>query len=393
MSHTKQAVVLAGGLGTRLGGISKDLPKPMMDINGRPFLDYLVASLARKGINEIIFSTGHLGHTIEDYFGNGDRYGLRIGYVRESEPMGTGGALNNCRSMLDERFFVINGDTIFDVNLSALDIFSTRSTMALRHVADVARYGSVSLDHGMVGSFEEKKSGGAGLVNGGTLCLNRKDLELLEEGKSSLENDFLPRLAANGLLSALPFEGYFIDIGLPASLEEARKSMPIWETKPIAILDRDGVLNQDTGHVHSISDFIWIDGAKEAIRLLNDSGYYVVIVTNQAGIAKGLYTEETLGILNEWMIGELWNVGAHIDGFYYCPYHPDALLPEYRKISNDRKPSPGMLLKALSAFPNTFEKTFFIGNMPSDREAAKRAGVSYFHFENGSLLSFCWSIL
>ena len=231
MMPVTQAVVLAGGLGTRLGDHTKTLPKPMMDVAGRPFLDYLIRNLRRHGIGEIVLSVGHLHETIRDCFGDGNEYGVHIHYAVEHEPLGTGGALRNCLPLLAERFFVLNGDTMFDVNFAALDATSITAVMALRPVADTARYGRVTLHDKWITHFVEKGAEGPGVINGGVLCLNRQDIASLPEAKSSLERDLLPHLAQQRELAGFVSDTFFIDIGLPESLLEAQSSIPQWEQR------------------------------------------------------------------------------------------------------------------------------------------------------------------
>jgi D-glycero-D-manno-heptose 1,7-bisphosphate phosphatase len=388
MKGLKQAVILAGGLGTRLGEKTASLPKPMMDIAGRPYLDYLIRHLVRQGIEDVLLSVGYLHESIVDFFGDGSDHGLSIRYVTEDHPLGTGGALRNCLPHLAERFFVLNGDTLFDVNLAALETTSGRNVMALRSVPEMSRYGGVKVHEGIVTRFVEKGDSGPGHINGGVLCLNRSALEHLPDGRSSIELDLLPALVANGTLAAFTSNGFFIDIGLPETLDRAQTEIPAWERKPIAFLDRDGVLNHDSVHLFRIEEFEWIPGAVETVRLLNDSGYHVVIATNQGGIAKGVYTEEDFFALTKWMRGELWRHGAHFDAVYHCPYHAEGTVERYRRESDDRKPNPGMLLRAMRELPHDFHGSFFIGDQASDRAAAAATGIPYFGFPGGNLFDF-----
>lgn len=383
-----QAVILAGGLGTRLGNKTQVLPKPMMDIAGRPFLDYLVHNLRRQGIEKVILSIGYLSEEIVKFLGSGEAHGIEIQYAREDSPQGTGGALRNCIHLLEERFFVLNGDTLFDVNFAGLSNTSQDNVIALRPVDDASRYGSVTLKGNWVSGFAEKGSCGPAVINGGVLCLNRRDLRSLPAGKCSLEHTLLPALANQRLLSGYISNSFFIDIGVPSSLDDAQSLIPQWEAKPIAFLDRDGVLNHDCGHAHRLDQFEWIDGAREAVGLLNSCGYHVVLVTNQAGVAKGLYSEEDFHLLTRWMRTELWKAGAHLDAVYYCPFHPEAVLPRYRRESEDRKPNPGMLFRAMAEIPHYSPNSFFIGDRSTDRQAAEAAGISYFNFTGGNLLDF-----
>lgn len=163
--------------------------------------------------------------------------------------------------------------------------------------------------------------------------------------------------------------------------------------KPALFLDRDGVINADKGYVSRVEDFEWIEGAPEAIANFNRRGWYVFIVTNQSGIARNYYTENDMHALHEWMHARLAEKGAHIDRVYYCPYHEEGENPRYRRDSFDRKPKPGMLLRAMSEFPVKRELSFLIGDKEADLEAARAAGVAGFLFTGGNLEHFAeWTL-
>jgi D-glycero-D-manno-heptose 1,7-bisphosphate phosphatase len=166
-----------------------------------------------------------------------------------------------------------------------------------------------------------------------------------------------------------------------------------YEARPAAFLDRDGVLNHDDGYIHRARDYRWMDGAAEAVRLLNRAGYWVFVVTNQAGVARGLYREEDIAALHGWMAEELAAGGARIDAFYYCPFYPD-LEPHpgdrrdashWRRESRWRKPGPGMLEQAMRDFPVRRDGSFMIGDRDSDLEAAAAGGVPGHRFRGGNL--------
>jgi D-glycero-D-manno-heptose 1,7-bisphosphate phosphatase len=150
------------------------------------------------------------------------------------------------------------------------------------------------------------------------------------------------------------------------------------ELRPRAavFLDRDGTLNHDTGYLHRIADFRWLPGAVNAIRALNDSGYYVFVVTNQSGVARGLFDETTVRDLHDWMNDELRAAGARIDDIRYCPHHPQASIDAYRTACSCRKPAPGMLLDLMKAWPVIREASIMIGDKESDAAAGAAAGVS-----------------
>lgn len=158
--------------------------------------------------------------------------------------------------------------------------------------------------------------------------------------------------------------------------------------RPALFLDRDGVLNHDHGYVHRFEDFHWIDGAREAVKLANDLGWYVIVVTNQAGIARGYYTEEAVAVLHARVQQDLQALGAHVDAFYFCPHHPEGAVPDLSVACSCRKPQPGMLQAALRDWPIDASHSLLIGDKDSDVAAAAAVGIAGFRFHGGSLLDF-----
>jgi D-glycero-D-manno-heptose 1,7-bisphosphate phosphatase len=164
--------------------------------------------------------------------------------------------------------------------------------------------------------------------------------------------------------------------------------------KPALFLDRDGVLNVDYGYVSAWDKFEWVEGARETVAAFNARGWWVFVVTNQSGIARGYYTEEAMEALHAQMQAELAaSTGGHIDRIYHCPFHEDGSIERYRRDSYDRKPKPGMLIRAMTDYPVVKERSLMIGDKQADMDAAKEAGVAGFLFTGGDLRAFSeWAL-
>ena len=389
---TNQCAILVGGLGTRLGYLTKDTPKPLLPVAGRPFVDVLVDEAVRRGFDDIVLLAGHKGGAVVDYANQlqqrlGGRCRIRLSV--EPEPLGTGGAVAHAADLLADDFLLLNGDTWFDFNWLELLTFARGGpAMAVRHAPTTERYESLVLGaDGVVRELRSRGGSGEALINAGVYHFSRQDFAGFA-ARFSLEDDLLPHLISQSRLRAKPFSGFFLDIGIPETFEAAQSSIPAQRRRPALFLDRDGVLNHDREYVGTPDRVRWIDGAKEAIRLANDLGFYVFVVTNQAGVARGFYSEADVRALHEWMAGELRGEGAAVDDWRYCPYHPDGVVERYRSVHPWRKPSPGMILDLLDHWPVDIERSLLVGDKQSDCEAAAKAGCDAVLFSGGNLLEF-----
>lgn len=226
-----QAILLCGGMGTRLRSVVSDRPKPMADICGKPFLQYLLEMLRDKGITEVIFALGYMGEMIEEYFQDGSAFGLKIAYSYEEEPLGTGGAIrNSLPKILEEEVLVLNADTYFPMDYQGLYRFHQENdgdfSLATRAVPDISRYGAVRRDAaGRIMVWNEKLEDGgqplAGEINGGIYVMKKSLIAEIPEGKQSLEQDCIPKWLSEGKrIFGLPFDGYFMDIGIPKDYQQ-----------------------------------------------------------------------------------------------------------------------------------------------------------------------------
>lgn len=389
--RVSQALFLVGGRGTRLGALSANTPKPMQEIapNIR-FLDLLLDHAARHGFTDIVLLAGHLGEQVEAAYAGRRIREATVRVIREHSPQGTGGALSLVADVLDPAFLLSNGDSFFDFNFRALTAEPLNANLcrvALRHVPDAGRYGSVQVDGAKITAFLEKDPTrtGPGLINGGVYLLGQGITRELS-APSSLEVDVFPKLVGAGRIEGMKFDGYFLDIGLPETLAQAKAETAAMLVRPAVVFDRDGVLNADSGYTHRPDQLVWQPGAREAIRLLNDRGYYVFVATNQAGVARGLYEEAAIAVFHAHMQDELAKIGAHVDAFYACPFHPEGNVERYRVADHpDRKPNPGMILRALSDWPVDRSRSFLVGDRVSDIEAAERAGLPGHYYKGGNL--------
>lgn len=230
-SETMEAIILAGGMGTRLRSVIKDIPKPMAPIHERPFLSLLLDELAEQGFQHVILSTGYRHEVIEEYFGQ-HYQGMQLSYSREDEPLGTGGAVRKAfQKVSAKEVFLLNGDTMFRVDLKEMQGFHHQQkadlTMALKPMQDSSRYGVVETEDYRVVGFHEKRSQQSGLINGGIYLLGQHlyDHLLTMDEKFSFERDFMEVHYRDLKMLAFSSDAYFVDIGIPEDYERAHQEL------------------------------------------------------------------------------------------------------------------------------------------------------------------------
>lgn len=374
----KQAVLFVGDMGMRLGDITQGVKKSTSCQSGRPFLAHILWNLSRHGIRDIIIHSEKSDNTIQEIIGDGSAYDITVRYVEGIVALGSAGGLKNCLDKLDDTFMVLNGDSLFDINY--LDLASFLNTqgeamIALRRLGNTTQNDSVRLTYINSIEFDSQSEIIPDSINGGVYALTRRVVEEIPEDAFSLESDVFPSLLAQGRLKGRVYNGYFIAVVNPDKLAYAQADIAVWSKKKAVFFDRDGVLNEDSGYVHTPKEFRWLPGAIEAIKYTNDRGVLAILVTNQAGIGRGYYTEDDFAALTEWMQQELRAQGAHLDGVYYCPHHPEAGLGQYLRSCNCRKPNPGMILTAVKDWNIDIKNSLMVGDKDSDIDAAHNAGI------------------
>lgn len=393
MGAPTDAVVLVGGLGTRLNALTHNCPKPLLPVGGKPFLEVLLWQLERFGFERVLLSAGHLAHQVEAYAAQArTRFAMDLVVVSEPEPLGTAGAIRHLLPHTSGCFLLMNGDSLFDFNL--LDLVPLLDAhpeaivaMSLRRLDDASRFGVVALEGEAVAGFHERGDANGGLVNAGVYLIDGGRLTDLPE-RGSLEREVLPGLAQAGAVCGRVYDGFFLDIGVPEAYAAANTSVTANARRPAVFFDRDGVINVDHGYVGTVDRFEWVEGAVAAVKHVNDRGYFAFLITNQAGVARGFYGEDDVARLHEYLQRELRAAGAHFDSIRYCPHHPDGTVPGYGHACGWRKPEPGMILDLLARWPVDPLHSLVVGDKASDIQAARRAGLVGAQFPGGDLHSF-----
>lgn len=386
-----KAVILAGGLGTRLKSVCENTPKPLIKLCEKPVLEHQINALKAEGITEFILVLGHLSEQIKAYFGDGKKLGVSISYYVESKPLGTAGAL--FKLGLKEDFLLCNGDLIFNFSLAEmLSFHKEKNALAtlLTHPNNHPFDSTLFLTDGDVITGvlpkENKPFSYANLCNAGIGIISPELLEMYSfDDKADLDKEVItPAIKTGKIYSYKTFE-YVKDMGTPDRLKAVENDIKSGivskkhkkHTQKAVFLDRDGTINIHKGYVTKPCEIELIDGVCEAINKLHSFGFLVIIATNQPVIARGECTIEELTEIHNRIETLLGENGAFIDGIYYCPHHPDSGFPneiKELKIKCDcRKPQPGLLLKAQKDFNIDLEKSYMVGDSLRDVEAGINA--------------------
>ena len=381
-SKKKDLVILAGGKGSRIKEYLNRIPKPMVKINGVPFLKLLVHHYSRYDLNKIYILAGYRGKIIRDAFHKKKFNFVDVECIIEKRPMDTFGCLNSIKNKLND-FYVVNGDSFADFNLANLKIKKNKiaSIAIIKNINYLKnkKLSNLKIDKNNLISYTKKR----GLMNAGIYFFKKEILNLASNRSISLEKKIMPWLIKDKLVCGQYIDNKkFIDIGTPQNLNFIIKNFSYFFKKPGVFLDRDGVLNFDKGYTHKIKDFKFKPGVIEGLKKLNEKNFYLFVVTNQAGIAKKKYKFQDFINLQKYIKTYLCNRNIYIDDVKFCPFHPNAKIKKYRKNSKYRKPGNLMIEKIFKERVVDRSKSFMIGDKITDFKCANKSDIRFYYTQN-----------
>jgi D-glycero-D-manno-heptose 1,7-bisphosphate phosphatase len=391
-----RTAILAGGQGTRMAALYPDLPKPMIPVAGKPVLQHQMELLKNSGIRDITLVVGYKSDVIQEYFGNGEAFGVQIKYIVEDKPLGTGGAL----SLLPrDETLVLFADVYFDIDISRFVRFHRElqaSVTLFVHPNDHPMDSDIVVtgEGGNVLAWKSKKDADRGdlrnLVNAGLYVFSADALPVGDAVKRDLEHDLIMPILSRGKVFAYRSTEYVKDMGTPERLKAVNEAVTEDVERGVAtarnfknkqravFLDRDGTLNEERGFITSPEQISLIPGVARAVKALNISRFLTICVTNQPVIARGEADFAELDAIHARLDKLLGLEGAYLDDLLFCPHHPDGgyegEVVEYKINCTCRKPKPGMLLSAAERYNIDLSRSYMIGDRTADIAAGKAAG-------------------
>lgn len=402
-----KVVIMAGGKGTRISSIAKDIPKPMIKIEGKPVLEHEIVRLKAQGLTDIIITVSHLSESITDYFKDGSNFGVSIDYFIEEYPLGNAGALFKIRDKLSDDFLLLNADAMFDIDFNRfVDYHKEKGGLA----TIFTHPNSHPFDSGLIIADNNKKvekwlnkeeirpKWYSNRVNAGLHVINPKALDLVgidsnsigklcngKRIKVDLDRDVLKPLCKTGNLFCYDSPEYVKDMGTPeryySVCSDYKKgiveSRNLCKKQKAIFLDRDGTINRYVGFLKDIELFELLPNVASSIKKINESEYLAIVITNQPVVARGEVTQEELKTIHNKMETLLGNEGAYLNAIYYCPHHPhkgfEGEVVDLKIDCQCRKPKPGMIIAAANDYNIDLEQSWVVGDSQNDILAGKAA--------------------
>lgn len=378
-------VILAGGRGKRISKLTKKIPKPLIKINNIPFIQYLLNYYSKYNLKKIYILTGYRGDKFLKFHKKLSNL-VPIECVREKKKLDTGGAIFQLRNKIKNNFIVINGDSFIDYNVTDfINKKIKKKKIAKIILTKNKNYLSNNKLSKLTIDKNELVSSNGTLMNAGVYFFKKEIFKYLKLKKISLEKEIIPNLIKKKLVQGVSSNNKFLDIGTYTNLNKAknflRKNINLYSV----FFDRDGVINHDKNYLFKIKDFKFRKNIIKTLKFLNHEKINIFIVTNQAGIAKGLYSENDFLKLSRQVKTLLDKKNIFISDIEYCPFHINAIKKKYRKNSQFRKPGNLMIKKIKKKWGVISKKAFMIGDQLSDYKAAKKSGIYFEYVENDIL--------
>ena len=398
-------VIPAGGKGTRLSSINKDLPKCLSEVGGTPILAHHFKLAKKYQIKNILVLTGVGADVVQSFVEQYDTSDLNIKCIREGEPLGTAGGFHYLESDWLDTFLVVYGDLMVNIDINRFINFhyENKADASLFVHPNSHPFDSDLFemdDNNKINVIHKKPhkphSCYGNNVNAAVYLLEKTILEFVPKKKCDWVHDVFDSALNKGLkLFAYRSSEYVKDMGTPERLEEVRDNYKNgivlnsnYEIKrPAIFLDRDGTLNEEVNHCSNQDDLHLIDGVADAVKLINKSKYLAIVISNQSVIARNMCSLKDLKLIHNKLECLLGEEGAYLDDIYYCPHHPDKGYPEenvsYKIDCNCRKPKPGLLYKAMNEHNIDLEKSIFIGDTTRDVKTAKELNIKSILLKTG----------
>ena len=373
LKRPTQAVILAGGRGERMRPLTDIRPKPMIEVAGKPFLEHQVLLLRDQGFKKFLFLLGYLPEVVKNYFGDGSKWGVQIEYSVTAVEDLTGRRVKLAEKKLDDIFLLVYCDNYWPLPMEKMwaRFCAANVPLMVTVYSNKDNYTKSVLkvdDAGFVSVYDKKKKTPDLQGTEISFAIVRKELiEQMPDGNVSFEETLFQPLIAKKQLAAFVTHHRYYSVGDTFRLPITEQFL---SRRPAIILDRDGVFNEKSPraqYVRNWSEWKWLPGVKESLRKLNEAGFKIIVVSNQAGINRGAMTEKDLSDIHMKMVAEVEQSGGRIDAIYFCPH-------DWDEGCECRKPKPGMLFQAQHDFNLDLSRTVFIGDDERDAQAAEAAG-------------------
>ena len=374
-------VILAGGKGTRIKDFLGKYPKPMIKFNNKHFIQYLLNCNCKFNFKRIIILCGFRNKIFFEKFNKKLKNLTKIICIKEKKLLGTGGALFNLKKIKVNDFVLLNGDTVFNINIDSLISNLDRNKIGIVALTKNKNQKSKKLFNLSIKNKLLHSVKNSSMMNGGVYFFKKEIFKYIKNKKISLENEILPKLINSKKIQGKYFNDFFIDIGSRYFLKLANSKLKKEFYKPAVFLDRDGVINFDYGYVHKIKKFKFRHGVIKGLQYLTKKNYYIFIITNQAGIGKKIYKEDDFINLHKKINEKLKKKNIFFDDVQFSPFHIDAKIKKYKRNSKLRKPGNKMIENIKFNWDLNLDKSFMIGDSRKDYLAAKKSKIKFYYPE------------